>query len=213
MSEPRPEESGRLRQNFASAAGAFASVAQQVGPDRWADPGLGQWCIRDLVGHTSRSLLTIESYLAPGQTVADPDLPDTVAYYVAIRPALIDDAYVAERGRQAGAALGDDPVATIDDLADRVLRLVAASPDDAVITTPWGSIRLIDYLQTRTFELVVHTLDLVAALGLDAPAGLSVPMTSCLRLAADLADQRGDGAALLLALTGRRPLPDGFTVL
>ena len=32
--------------------------------DRWERPGLGEWDIRALVGHTSRSLLTVEIYLA-----------------------------------------------------------------------------------------------------------------------------------------------------
>ena len=31
---------------------------------RWDEPGLGEWSVRDLVGHTSRSFLTVESYLA-----------------------------------------------------------------------------------------------------------------------------------------------------
>ena len=32
--------------------------------DRWSEPGLGEWDIRALVGHTSRSLVTVEVYLA-----------------------------------------------------------------------------------------------------------------------------------------------------
>jgi hypothetical protein len=72
--------------------------------------------------------------------------------------------------------------------------------------------RLIEYLPTRTFELVVHGLDLQTALGLplSAPAG---PLASTLRLATDLALAQGLGPALLLTLTGRRPLPEGACVL
>jgi hypothetical protein len=72
--------------------------------------------------------------------------------------------------------------------------------------------RLRDYLPTRVFELVVHTLDLAAALGLEAeppPDALAV----CLELAASLAQRRGAGPAVLMALSGRRPLPPDFSLL
>ncbi len=55
-------------------------------------------------------------------------------------------------------------------------------------------------------------LDLAAALDLPAepPAsGLAV----CLQLAASLAQQRAAGGSVLLALTGRRPLPPTFSLL
>ena len=73
------------------------------------------------------------------------------------------------------------------------------------------------YLPTRTFELTVHTLDLVAALGgsVEVPAGLAGPIAACLSLAAAVAGARPgpDAGQLLLALTGRRGLPAGFSVI
>jgi len=72
--------------------------------------------------------------------------------------------------------------------------------------------RLSSYLPTRTFELVVHTLDLSAALdlGLRAPRA---PLAAALRLAADLALARDEGEQVLLALTGRHPLPPGYSLV
>ncbi|MDQ1356307.1 MAG: hypothetical protein QOG44_680, partial [Acidimicrobiaceae bacterium] len=72
------------------------------------------------------------------------------------------------------------------------------------------------YLPTRTFELTVHTLDLVCALGVEAPPVLDAPVAACLELAvAAAAAGRGasSGGAVLLALTGRRGLPPGFSVV
>ncbi|MDQ1442836.1 MAG: hypothetical protein QOG97_3064, partial [Acidimicrobiaceae bacterium] len=77
---------------------------------------------------------------------------------------------------------------------------------------------------TRTFELTVHTLDLVSALGVEAPPVLDAPVAACLELAvAAAAAGRGtssgeaggasSGGAVLLALTGRRGLPPGFSVV
>jgi hypothetical protein len=90
---------------------------------------------------------------------------------------------------------------------------VRRSTDDAVVETRVGSMTLIGYLPTRTFELVVHSLDLVAATGVAVPAETVEPIAACLQLAARLAATTADAGDLLLALTGRRPLPAGFTVL
>jgi hypothetical protein len=69
------------------------------------------------------------------------------------------------------------------------------------------------YLPTRTFELTVHTLDLVGALGVAAPPVLDEPVAACLELAAAAAARGASGAAVLLALAGRRGLPPGFSVV
>ena len=51
---------GDSRTAFADAAGWFVRTAALVG-DRWDRPGLGEWDVRALVGHTSRALLTVET--------------------------------------------------------------------------------------------------------------------------------------------------------
>ena len=207
------EDPATVRQCFRDAAGSFVEVVASIGPDDWTGPALGVWTVRDLAGHTSRALLTVESYLDPSVTADGAAPADAVDYFRAAR-GVADAEGIAERGRQAGAALGDDPHATVAALAERVLALVDGSPDDALITSPMGTrTALVRYLPTRTFELAVHTLDLAAATGVAVPAALAVPLRASLHLAADLADVRGHTADVLLALTGRRPLPEGFSVL
>lgn len=119
---------------------------------------------------------------------------------------------MTQRGRDAGVALGPDPPAAVEDIRRRMTDLVADSPDDALVATPIGRMRLIDYLVARTFELTVHTCDLCATLGLDA----DVPPTAAAQAAAligELAARGHQTAPLLLSATGRGPLPAGFTVL
>ena len=53
-----------IREAYESAAGLFVNTVEQVRPTQWEQPGLGIWTVRDLVGHTSRALLTVEMYLA-----------------------------------------------------------------------------------------------------------------------------------------------------
>ena len=90
--------------------------------------------------------------------------------------------------------------------------LVAACEGTEVVTTIAGGMRLTDYLPSRTFELVVHTADLAAALGL-ASEPPPVPAAQALGLVAQLAVTDGRATALLRAATGRDGLPPGFSVL
>jgi hypothetical protein len=165
--------------------------------------------VRALVGHTSRSLLTVETYLARPAGAAD--LASAADYFRATRAAAADPA-VAARGRDAGAALGTDPAAAVAEIAARVLPLVDTQDGTQLVTTIAGGMRLGDYLPTRTFELAVHTADLATAL--DVPP--DVPATAAaqaLHIVADLAVADGLAGPLLLAATGRPGLPAGFSVL
>jgi uncharacterized protein (TIGR03083 family) len=199
---------GDSRTAFADAAGWFVRTAALVG-DRWDQPGLGEWDVRALVGHTSRALTTVEAYLArPAAAAVIASAPD---YFRAISAAAADPA-VAARGREAAAALGSDPAAAVAQLAARVTALVATCDGTALVTTIAGGMRLADYLPTRTFELSVHTADLATALGLppDVPATAAA---QALTVVADLALTSGLAGPLLLAATGRPGLPAGFSVL
>ncbi len=193
---------------FAEATHWFQEVLAQVG-DRWCEPGLGEWDMRALAGHTSRSLLTVETYL--GKPAGAAEIASTAAYYAATRQ-IAAGPDVAQRGRDAGHALGDDPVAAVARIASRVLPLVAGLRGDELLTTVAGGMRVSDYLPTRVFELVVHTADLAVALGVAAepPAG---PAALALGLVSDLAIAGGQAATILLATTGRVGLPAGFTLL
>jgi hypothetical protein len=196
------------RRAFADGARWFVDTAARVG-DRWADPGLGEWDVRALVGHTSRSFLTVETYLdRPAATV---ELATTADYFRATR-AIAAGPAVAARGRDAGAALGSDPAAAVAEIAARVLRLLDSRDGTELVTTIAGGMRLRDYLPTRTFELAVHTADLASAIG----EPLDVPLTAAtqaLQVVNDLALADGLAGQLLLAATGRPRPPSGFSVL
>jgi uncharacterized protein (TIGR03083 family) len=196
---------------FADAAHAFAELVDRIPHGAWAGPGLGEWDLRALVGHASRSLVTVLTYLPK---VTDAEAVRTVAaYYTAAAQMMAaDPAAVTERGRRAGEALGADPGATVRRLVDDCLTALDATRGDPAIETIVGGMRLSRYLVTRAFELVVHGLDIAAATGLpfDPPAEA---LAGSLRLAVQVAIDRREGALLLLALTGRHPLPEGFSVV
>lgn len=194
---------------FSEAASWFARTVSLVSPGQWTEPGLGEWDVRSLVGHTSRALLTVEAYVArPAAAVA---VPSAVAYFEASR-SLAAGPDVAARGREAGSALGADPAAEVSAIASRVVPLVTACSGAEVIETIAGGMRLADYLPTRTFELVAHTTDLAAALEI-ATGVPARPALQALSLASALAVEAGLSRPLLRAVLGRTGLPTGFTVL
>jgi uncharacterized protein (TIGR03083 family) len=179
----------------------------------WDKPGLGNWDVRALVGHTSRSLTTVSTYLRTKAERVDIATPEE--YYLRVTPSAlgIDPADVAERGRQAGIALGEDPAAAVDQLVAGVLGDLAAVDDDPVIEVIGGlGIRLHTYLPTRIFELAVHGMDIARALDLafEPPAAV---LAEALDLATRTAMLTGQGQSVLLALTGRCALPPNFSVV
>ena len=196
------------RRAFADAADWFVDTVGLVG-DRWDQPGLGEWDVRALVGHTSRSFLTVETYL--DRPATDVDVSSPAGYFRISRAAAAGPA-VAARGRDAGTALGPDPAAAVAEIAARVVRLVDTRDGADLLTTIVGGMRLGDYLPTRTFELAVHTADLATAIG----EPVDIPVTAAaqaLQVVSDLALLEGHAGPLLLAATGRAGLPTGFSVL
>jgi hypothetical protein len=196
---------------FASAAETFDVLVQRLPTDGWDGPGLGEWDLRSLVGHTSRSLVTVDTYLdRPADHVAV-DSPE--AYYALARQVVTTQGAgaVTERGEAAGRALGADPARAVHDMVGVVVERVRRS-DDLLIETIVGGIWLRDYLPTRSFELAVHSLDIAAATGLQMELPPEV-LGEALRLAGRIAAALGDGPDVLRALTGRAVLPAGYSVV
>ncbi|MEE8517986.1 MAG: maleylpyruvate isomerase N-terminal domain-containing protein, partial [Dehalococcoidia bacterium] len=139
---------------FDEATQFFIDTVAKVRPEQWDDPALGVWNVRDLVGHTSRALLTAMEY---AERPADKrEIASSAQYYhVALGVEGIDDR-VAERGRVAGEQLGTDPVGFVNDAADRVRPVIDRMDADALIDFNGKGIRYGDYLPTRVLELTVH---------------------------------------------------------
>jgi hypothetical protein len=198
-----------VRDTFAEAAQIFAELVRRIPQDRWDGPGLGEWNLRSLVGHTSRSLITVETYL--GQPADSEEVPTSAAYYLALSG--IDPAAVVGRGVAAGQALGENPADFVDDLVSRVPAQLETA-GNPLITTAAGGMRLENYLPTRTLELVVHSLDIAAAVpDIEGPEFSVQVLSQVARVAATAGVLLGRGVELMLALTGRATLSPGFSVV
>jgi uncharacterized protein (TIGR03083 family) len=197
---------------FASAARSFAALVHEIPASAWDGPGLGEWDLRSLVGHASRSLITVSTYL---QQPADrEDITTPQEYYVRVNPATLGlaPAGVVERGTQAGRDLGDDPAARVDELLSQVLGELSGVDDPLITVIGGAGIRLQKYLPTRVFELAVHGLDIARAVGISYALPADV-LEEATVLAARIAAAEGQGEAVLLALTGRDGLPPSFSVV
>jgi uncharacterized protein (TIGR03083 family) len=194
-----------VRAAFPDAAEVFLATVSAVPADRWEEPGLGEWTVRELTGHALRAFTTLQRLC--DTTAESPVVDSAPAYYRAVSQLPDVHVGVAQRGREAGAALVD-PVATARMTAEQALARLAATPDEHVGETFIGPMRLADYLPTRLVELGLHTLDLQTATGqpLTLPASATNVMLGVL---AELADV----PVLLLAMTGRRALPPDFNVM
>jgi hypothetical protein len=182
---------------YAAASDFFVDVVSAVPGERYDDAWSEEWRVLDLVGHGNRAHTLVVEYLAEPMH--------------AMPPGYLEPSAVAERGRQAVAALGDDPVAGVRAAAQRTRRTIAEADEDAVVGTPFGTMALCDYLPSRAAELVLHGLDLAAAVGIAATPD-DHALRGCLAFLADRAVTRGDGLLVARALTGRQALPPGFSV-
>ena len=191
---------------YLEAAESFADLVADL-PSDLSGPGLGEWDLRALVGHTSRALVTVLEYLHKPAVAVEVAHP---ADYFVDGIAGAAAAGVAERGVAAGAALGPDLVASVRRLVELVSADLAAADPDQLLATFAGGMRLRDYLPTRTFELVVHGLDISLA----APVPWTPPLgalRAATELATEVALRRGEGTLLLRLVTGREP--GGFSIV
>ena len=198
-----------IRNAFRESALQLVDVLERVPSDAWEKPGLGEWSIRELVGHV---VGVIDGVVADTGHAAPMAAEGAAAYYVQAMSSPRVHEEVAERARTRAASFGDDPAEAVRAIVARSLEAVDALEDAAPVTTTVGAIRLVDYLPTRVVEIVIHALDVAEAAGVAVEPSHDA-LTVSLALLGEIAVEHGDGAALAMALSGRRSLPEGFNVL
>ncbi|MEV4709114.1 maleylpyruvate isomerase N-terminal domain-containing protein [Actinoplanes sp. NPDC049316] len=205
-----------FRWAYKSAAAVFSDLVHRLPADGWDGPGLGEWSLRDLVGHvTSSALRQVPAVLgSPGAGVTVDSPEGYWAFARSAPPELVAAARVAstEDARSAGTALGEHPAETVTEHARQATRALSAVGDADVIATPVGGMRVRDWIPTRTFELVVHGLDVAAAAGVPVEYATEVVAAATIQ-AAGVAALGGDVTLVLRALTGRASLAPGFSVV
>jgi len=205
-----------FRWAYKSAVAVFTDLIHRVPGDRWDRPGLGEWSVRDLVGHAvSSALRQVPVVLGtPGTTVEVASPEGYWAYARSVPAEVVEAARVvaSEDARKTGAELGGEPAVAVTEFARRATEALSAVGDADVVAAPVGGMRVREWIPTRTFELVVHGLDVAAAAGVPAEFAAEVVAVTTMQ-AARVAATGPDSTLLLRALTGRETLPPGFSVV
>ncbi|MEV0029555.1 maleylpyruvate isomerase N-terminal domain-containing protein [Nocardia sp. NPDC050793] len=198
---------------FDEESTAWARVLAALTPAEFGRPTpCPPWTVAELIAHVTAAIARVPDGLAaPSPPRAD---LDATGYY---HPRIFDATANAERvtAAQRAAAAQPDPaalVAAFDRQCRRTLDVVAHQPPGRLVVTRWGDgMALHEFLLTRVVELVLHGLDLAAAL--DRPIW-STPTAAALVtgfLGVDTAATRlgWDQPTALAKGSGRAPLtPD-----
>ena len=199
----------KIREAYLESAEFFADLVDRVDAEAWEEYALGQWTLRDLAGHTFRSISTVVGYSE--KPAAQVDVESAVDWILNVRQNE-NPAQVAEMGRSAGLEIMDNPTMMVRGFLNMARERVNELDDDFILATPQGGMRLIDYLQLRTMELVIHGSDFARALGVEAtPPASGTQIT--LQVLTGVAVAEGRGPDLANALTGRTALPIGYNLL
>jgi Mycothiol maleylpyruvate isomerase N-terminal domain len=204
---------------FLEAARTATSLLRrdEVG-ERWDEPSaLREMRVGDLAGHLLRGARSVETYL----DAAEPPeaVYDGVGYYAALNLTtdLEDDLNRSVRDRASEAArggwreVGEEARALCDRLT---VRLGEERPDRRVTVIMGLTLTLDECLTTRVVELVVHTDDLAASVGLDdqfppAPDAASLVIATLVTLARL---RHGDEAVMRALARRERDVPDALRV-
>lgn len=199
---------------FTEECATIDATLATVAEDDWERPGLGEWSIAELVVHLLRAATRVNAYLDldPG----GPPICDRVRYFQFDLSA--EAPHIAARARQEAAAIkpAELPVRFATGWRTSVERASLLRAEH-VIATFRGPMRLDEYLATRVVELVVHHMDLRAALDLPPAATPAAGRLTTAVLESLLGSPRPRNLGrtrFILAATGRIAVDDDrFPVL
>ncbi len=184
---------------FRFASTWYRSLVGAVDDHRWDQAALGDWSVRELVAHTTRAYKTIVEYTG-GDVKDDTEIYSAAGYFRTVLAEQTPHVHIAARAKREAADVAD-PVSLVDDWAAKAERVVEASAPAGPVHTFVGEMQLDQYLATRVVELVIHGLDLAAAIDLPTPAPASSARVA-LEVLLDLG-RAEDLSSILCLLTGR----------
>lgn len=186
---------------FRYASHWWRSLVGAVDDDRWDGAALGEWSVRELIAHTNRVYRTIIDYVSGGPKDPTPILT-AADYFRIVLAEETPHVHIAERARvEVKDYAGRDVVAVTEELATRAGKLVDTAAPTTAMHLFVGEMELQQYLATRVVELVIHGLDLAAALDLPTEPPAEATAVS-LAVLLDLA-RPADRSSVLRLLTGR----------
>ncbi|MFE7749405.1 sterol carrier family protein [Streptomyces sp. NPDC057428] len=186
---PRAYDMSRTRSAVLAQFAHVRDAVRAMTPEQLALPAPGGRTVRDVAARVATVLDRASRAMELPPPAGGPR-PGT---------ALLEWPFSADRDiggtdEEDPAADGPDLDALYEETAARFTELVPAGAQDRLLTTRAGTMRLGDFLVTRTVELVIHTDDLNRATDLGIPYDRQA-LAACTRLLADaLADKAPGGS-------------------
>lgn len=193
---------------FVEECAAVEQTLAAVDSQDWARPALGSWNLAELGAHLIRGVTRITAYLL--EPVTGPAEVDRITYFQFDTEAAA--AGVAQRAVDEAAEV--DPTTMPGRFAAGWVASAAAARDhgpDQLLTAFRGAMRLDEYVATRVLEVVVHHLDVRAALDLppaSTPAGSRLTMSILEALLGESRPRNMGRSRFILAATGRLAVDD-----
>ncbi|MEV5501026.1 maleylpyruvate isomerase N-terminal domain-containing protein [Nonomuraea fuscirosea] len=205
---------GESRQSYLVAAASAVSLLRDPAvAASWDKPSaLVEFSVAGLAGHLAHQLVRVADVLPPNDQVQEPiPLIEHFTRSPWVQAGLDHESNLSiRRGGEASAAAGP---AVLVERAQALLEMLgaalAAEPDERVVHLPWAgwSLRLDDLLLTRLVELVVHSDDLAASVGLETPELPTSVIDPVVELLARLAVHRHGATAVIRTLSRAERAP------
>jgi hypothetical protein len=179
----------------------------------WDRPSaLAEWTVGGLAGHLAGQVFTVVEILQADPSDDGPiPLDEHYARAAWVEAGVDDEVNVGIRagGDQHAAAGPADLLGRVVAARDQAAALLASQPADRVVLVPWQgwSLTLDDFLATRMMEIAVHSDDLAASVGVDAPVLPDEVLHPVIALLTRLAVRRHGQSAVLAALTRSERAP------
>lgn len=184
----RSYDSAKIRAAVLGQFGNVRAAVEGLTPEQFDGPTrLGEWTVRELAAHVTMVLGSVVRKLSePEPARLELALLDWPSATVTAAASIDEDTRAIDTGDLAGLYART---------AARFEAAISGAPDERLVPTRFGAMRLGDHLVTRTVELVVHTDDLNAATGLDIPYDRQA-LAACTRLLADALAAKAPGGAV-----------------
>jgi hypothetical protein len=205
---------GERRQSYLVAAASAVSLLNDPAvAAAWEKPSaLTEFSVAGLSGHLALQVARVRDALAQEPTAQEPiGLIEHYSRSPWVQAGLDHESNVyVRRGGEAAAA--DGPAALVEHTAallDELTAVLLAEPAGRVVKLPWAewSLTLDDLLLTRLVELVVHSDDLAASVGIETPALPDTVIEPVVELLARLAVHRHGPTAVIRTLSRTERAP------
>jgi uncharacterized protein (TIGR03083 family) len=179
----------------------------------WESPSaLSEWSVGGLAGHLAGQVFAGVNLIEAEPSELEPIALDEHYERASWIGAAVDDVVSVDirSGGDANAAEGPAAlVARVVDARERLVTLLAETAPDRPVLVPWQgwALRRDDFLVMRMMEIVVHSDDVAASVGIAAPEVPSAVLEPVLALLTRLAVRRHGQSAVVAALSRAERAP------